>query len=576
MVSNQEIAKIFEEISEILELKDGDRFRIIAYQRAVQAIKSHGESLQSVYESGGEKGLQKISGIGESIAAKVAEYIKTGKVKELQRLRGEAPEAEVEFLQIPGVGPKTAKKLFKELKAEDIDELKSKLKKEGPKYFKEKSLNKILKGIDVSKRLGGRMLLADVRPYVEELVSYLKKGKGTDDVIPVGSYRRWRETVGDVDLIATAKKPSDVIAHFVKFPSFAQIVNKGNTKSAAIHKGGFQVDLEILSQDEFGSLLQHFTGSKEHNVKLRTYAQAHGLSVSEHGIKITSGSRKGQLIKCAQEQQVYKNLKMDFIEPELREDRGEIEAALQKKLPILVRLDEIKGDLHIHSKWSDGQNDIEEIAKAALNLKYDFIAISDHTVSLAIARGLSGERFKKRQKEIESARKKFPQLKIFNSCEVNIKPDGSLDLDDDIMKTFDVVNASVHWSFGQSKEDMTKRIIRAIKNPYVDIIGHPTGRLINEREGYEANWQEIFKACAEFKVALEINSFPQRLDLTDSLVFEARRHKVMFAISTDAHSVGHLNNMIYGVSVARRGWCEKENVLNTLGGKEIAEWFKTN
>jgi DNA polymerase (family 10) len=575
MVSNTDLARIFEEFSEILELQNSDRFRIIAYQRASQAIRSHGESLQVVYTRGGEKELQKITGIGESIAAKIAEYIKTGKVKELERLKGKAPKAEVEFLKIPGVGPKTATKLFKELKAEDVSDLKSKLRKQGSRYFKEKSLNKILKGIEISKRLGGRKLLSEVRPYVEELVLYLKKS-GVQDVVPVGSYRRWKDTVGDVDIVATAERPEEIISRFVKFPSFNQIVNKGGTKSAAIHKGGFQVDLEILPSDEFGSLLQHFTGSKEHNVALRTYAQAHGFSVSEHGIKISSGPSKGKTIKCANEKQVYSNLKMDYIEPEMREDRGEIDAALKHRLPELVQLKEIKGDLHTHSNWSDGQNTILQLAEEAKSLGYEFIAISDHTVSLGIARGLNEERFKERQKEIEHARKKFPEVTILNSCEINIKPDGTLDLDDEIMGTFDVVTASVHWSFDQSKESMTARIIKAIENPYVDIIGHPTGRLINQREGYDADWQKVFEACVKNKVALEINSFPERLDLTDSLVFEARKLGVKFAISTDAHSIGHFPNMVYGVSVARRGWCEREDVLNALGAAELGKWLKAN
>jgi len=574
MVSNTEVAKIFEEISEILELKNSDRFRIIAYQRAAQAIKSHGENLQTIYDRGGEKELQKINGVGESIAQKIAEYIKTGKVEELQKLRGEAPEAEIDFLKIPGVGPKTATKLFEQLRAKDVNDLKSKLKKEGSKYFKEKSLNKILKGIDISKRLGGRKLLSEVRPYVEELVEYLEKSDA-DNIIPVGSYRRWKDTVGDVDIIATSKDPSKVISHFVKFSSFTQIINQGEAKSSAIHKGGFQVDLEIMSPDEFGSLLQHFTGSKEHNVTLRTHAQANGFSVSEHGIKIIAGKNKGRIIKCAKEDEVYKTLKMDFIEPELREDRGEIDAALGHKLPNLIELKDIKGDMHIHSTWSDGQSTIEQLVKRAVELKYEYIAISDHTVSLGIARGLSGERFAKRQKEIDAARKKFPQIEILNSCEINIKPDGTLDLDDKTMQTFDIVTASVHWSFGQSKEDMTQRIIKAVENKFVDIIGHPTGRLINEREGYDADWQKIFKVCAKEKVALEINSFPERLDLTDSLVFEAKKYGVRFAISTDAHHLGHMNNMVYGVSVARRGWCEAKNILNSFSYNELKNWLKS-
>lgn len=576
MVSNQDIAGIFEEMSELLELKNADRFRIIAYQRAAQAIRAHGESLNAIFERGGEKDLQKITGIGESIAAKIAEYIKTGRVRELEVLRGKAPAAEVEFIHIPGVGPKTATKLFKELKATDVEDLKKKLEEKGPKYFKEKSLNKILKGIEISKRLGSRKLLSEVRPYVEELVSYLEKSKYAKHITPVGSYRRWRDTVGDVDIIATSSNPQEVIEHFVDFGQFTQIINRGPAKSSAVHRGGFQVDLEIMDDSEFGSLLQHFTGSKEHNVALRTYAQTKGFSVSEHGIKMTSGAKKGSIIKCSKEEQVYQTLKMDFIEPEMREDKGEIEAALRHELPSLVNLKEINGDLHIHSTWSDGVNTIEQLVKKADDLGYEFIAISDHTVSLGIARGLSSDKFRLRQKEIESTQKKFPNIKILNSCEINIRPDGTLDLDDEIMKTFDVVTASVHSSFSQSKELMTERIINAIKNPFVDIIGHPTGRLINEREGYEADWKKIFEVCAKENVALEINSYPQRLDLTDTLVLEAKKFSIKFAISTDAHNIAHMDNMVYGVSVARRGWCEKKDILNCKSYTELSSWLKMN
>ncbi len=576
MVSNQDIAGIFEEISELLELKNADRFRTVAYQRAAQAIRSYGEPLNAVFERGGEKDLQKITGIGESIAAKIAEYIKTGKVRELEVLRGEAPAAEVEFIHIPGVGPKTATKLFKELKATGVEDLKKKLKEKGPKYFKEKSLNKILRGIEISKRLGSRKLLSEVRPYVEELVQYLEKSNKAKNITPVGSYRRWQDTVGDVDIVATSSDPDEVISHFVDFPGFSQIINRGSAKSSAVHKGGFQVDLEIMDDSEFGSLLQHFTGSKEHNVALRSYAQTIGLSVSEHGIKVTSGAKKGSIIKCSSEEQVYQTLKMDFIEPELREDKGEIEAALRHELPSLVNLKEINGDLHTHSTWSDGTNTIAQLVRKADDLGYEFVAISDHTISLGIARGLNSERFRLRQKEIESVRKKFPNIKILNSCEVNIRPDGTLDLDDDIMETFDVVTASVHSSFSQSKELMTERIINAINNPFVDIIGHPTGRLINEREGYEADWKKIFEVCAKEDVALEINSFPERLDLTDSLVLQAKKFGIKFAVSTDAHNIGHLDNMVYGVSVARRGWCEKKDILNCKSYTELSSWLKTN
>jgi DNA polymerase (family 10) len=570
MISNKALAEQFEQFAKILELKNELSFKISAYQRAAEAIRSQGESLEEIYKRGGIKELQKIEGIGESISQKIEEYIKTGKIKELERLKNKIPKAELEFMEIPGVGPKTAKKLFEKLKAKNINELKEKLKKQGLKFFKEKTQANILRGIEIKSHLSGRMLLADAKPYVDSIIAYLNKSNLMERVTAVGSFRRFKETVGDIDLVATSSAPARAIKYFVEYPEFTKIITSGETKSTVIHSSGIQVDLEILPENEFGSLLQHFTGSKEHNIALRTYAQEHGFSISEHGIK----EKSGKLILCSKEEDVYKTLKMDYIEPELREDRGEIEAALKHQLPKLVELKDVQGDLHMHSNWSDGSNSIEEMAQKAKELKYKYIAISDHTVSLAVAGGLDAKGFLKREKELKRVNQKFTSLKILNSCEVNIKPDGTLDLPEELLRRFDIVTASVHSSFNQSKEMMTKRLIRAIENPNVDIIGHPSGRIINRREGYQVDWPEIFKACVANKVALEINAFPDRLDLVDSLVQEAKKFGVKFVICTDAHNVSQMDNMIYGISVARRGWAEAKDVLSTRPFPELQTWFK--
>jgi DNA polymerase (family 10) len=414
------------------------------------------------------------------------------------------------------------------------------------------------------------MLLAEAKPYVDGIITYLEKSDLMEKVTAVGSFRRFKETVGDIDLVATSSAPPRAIEYFVKYPEFTKIITSGETKSTAIHSSGIQVDLEILPEREFGSLLQHFTGSKEHNIALRTYAQEHGFSISEHGIK----KKSGKLILCPKEEDVYKTLKMDYIEPELREDRGEIEAALKHQLPKLVELKDIQGDLHMHSNWSDGSNSIEEMAQKGKELKYEYIAISDHTISLAVAGGLDAKGFLKREKELKKVDQKFTSLKILNSCEVNIKPDGTLDLPEESLRHLDIVTASVHSSFNQSKEMMTKRLIRAIENPNVDIIGHPSGRIINRREGYQVDWPEIFKACAANKVALEINAFPDRLDLVDSLVQEAKKFGVKFTICTDAHNVSQMDNMIYGVSVARRGWAEPKDIISTYSLAELNKWLR--
>jgi len=587
-VTNKEIANILLQIAKIMELsgKEKDRFRIVAYEKASQAVESYGEDLADVYKRGGKEKIMEIEGIGESIAEKIEELIKTGKLKYFEELKKEVPKSEVEFLQIPGIGPKTAVVIAEKLKAKDIDDLEKKLKSgAADKLFKEKTKANILRGIEILRRMEGRLLLTEAMPIAEEVVAYLKKVPGVERVDPVGSLRRWKETVGDVDLVASANPPAGgpkkVIEAFVKFPKTSNIITQGETKATIIHKDGVQLDLEILPKEKYGSLLQHFTGSKEHNVALRTYAVGKKYSVSEHGIK----NPQGKLITCATEEEVYKTLGMDYIEPELREDRGEIQAALQHQLPKLVELKDIKGDLHFHSNWSDGSDKIEDIAKAALRaggrsgpeaqkLGYEYVAIADHSPGLGVAQGLKISDFDEREKEIEEARKSCPKIKILNSVEVNIKADGSLDLPDEFLAKLDVVTASIHSSFFQSQEQITKRLLLACANPHVDIIGHPSGRLLGRREAYDVDWEKLFQAAAKTKTALEINAFPDRLDLKDSLCQAAQKQGVKFVICTDSHRLEHLDLMRFGVAVARRGWLEKEDIWNTKGYEELLEWLE--
>ena len=368
--------------------------------------------------------------------------------------------------------------------------------------------------------------------------------------------------------MATSISPAKVIESFVSMPSVDHIISQGESKSTIIHQKGVQVDLEIVPENEYGSLLQHFTGSKEHNVALRTLAQTKNKSVSEHGIKYD-----GKLHTFTAEKGVYEFLGLDEIPPELREDRGEIEAAAKHNLPKLVELTEIKGDLHVHSNWSDGHMTIEEIATAGEKLGYEYIVISDHTVGLGIAHGLNEERLIARQKEIDSVQKNHTKIKLLSSVEVNIKANGDLDIKDEMLSSIDIVTASVHTSFHQDKETMTRRIIGAINHPHVDIIGHPSGRIIGQREPYEVDWPEIFCAASKNKTALEISAFPNRLDLADFLVKDAAKFGVKFVINTDAHTKEHLNLMRFGVAVARRGWLQEENVINTLNFNGLIEWL---
>jgi DNA polymerase (family 10) len=378
-----------------------------------------------------------------------------------------------------------------------------------------------------------------------------------------------KETIGDIDIIAASSDPKELIEAFVKFPGVSQIITQGEAKSTVIYNQKAQIDLEILPENEYGSLLQHFTGSKEHNVTLRTYAQTKNLSFSEHGFKVG-----GKLKRINNEKDVYGFLKMDWIPPELREDRGEIEAALKHKLPKLVELSEIKGDLHVHSNWSDGQISISDIVRASEKLGYEYVVISDHTVGLGIAHGLNEVELEKRQKEIDTVQKAHPKIKILSSVEVNIKASGDLDIADWMLKKLNIVTASVHTSFFQDRETMTNRIIKAIAHPDVDIIGHPSGRIIGQREPYQVDWPKVFRACAENKTALEISAFPDRLDLMDFLCKDAKTYGVKFAINTDAHQLHHLDLMRFGISVARRGWLGKEDIINTYSLSDLIDWAK--
>lgn len=571
-MTNKEIGQILAQIAKVLEIRgdEKNRFRIVAYERASQTVENYAEELSEVYKKGGRKALDEIPDIGESIAEKIEELLKTGKLKYLSEISQNVPASEIEFLKIPGLGPKTAIKITKEVKATSIADLKKKIESgKANKFFEEKTRANILRGIEVLSKLTGRLLLTEALPIAEEVVAAIKKMPEAQKVDYVGSLRRTKDTVGDIDIVATSDHPKKIIDQFTKLPFVNQVITQGETKSTIIHNQGVQVDLEIVPANEYGSLLQHFTGSKEHNVALRTYVQTKNMSVSEHGIKF-----KNKLNTFETEKGVYEFLGMDYITPELREDRGEIQAALKHDLPKLIELTDIKGDLHVHSNWSDGSMSIEKIAEAGEKLGYEYIVISDHTVGLGIAGGLDEKELEERQKEIDAVQKKHPKIRILSSAEVNIKANGDLDINDDMLGRLDIVTASVHSSFSQTKEVMTKRIIGAINHPHVDIIGHPSGRIIGSREPYEVDWPEVFKAAAETQTALEISAFPNRLDLADYLCQEAKKYGCKFTINTDSHQGEHLQRMRYGISVARRGWLTKNNVLNTRNLSDLLSWLK--
>lgn len=575
-MTNREISKILQEIGEMLEIlgEEKDHFRIIAYENAARKVDMMSEELEDIYRHSGREGLRSISGIGESISQVIEELLRTHKSYYHNQLVKSVPAPILEFTKIPGVGPHTAKNIFECYKIKTISELKNVLQKDkSEKCFKEKTRLNILEGIELMQGQTGRMLLSFAEPIASEIVVALQTMPEVKQAYPVGSLRRMKETIGDIDIVASSSDSRVTIDKFIQLPFVERVISHGDTKATIIHKKGPNIDLEILPEENYGSLLQHFTGSKDHNIALRTWAERHGFSLSEHGIKA-----KSKLVKCETEQKLYKTFGMDTPAPELRENRGEIEAALKHKLPKLLELKNIKGDLHLHSTWSEGENSIEEVAKAAQKLGYEYMAITDHTAGLGITHGLKEKDISRYIKEIDKINQKLHatgyKLHVLSGVEANIMADGSLDISDQMLSKLDVVVASIHSGFRQSKDKITERLIRAMKNPNVDIIGHPSGRLLEKRQPLNLDWEKVFEAAKENSVIMEINSQPDRLDLSDDLIIAAKKYNLKFVISTDSHHLVQLENMRYGVATARRGWLEKKNVINSLSLQDILEVLK--
>lgn len=574
-MTNPDFAKIFEHISEILELNNADSFRVLAYQKAAREIDHLGEDLDDVYKKGGIKDLKDLPGIGESVALKIEELIKTGKCREYEQLKKKTPKVLLGLLQVPGIGAKTARKLHRQLKLKSLDDLERAIragKISRLPGFRAKTEANIAKALQSLRRRQKetRHLLSVVEPIAQELIKHLKRLPAVERIDSVGSLRRMRETIGDVDLIVGSRRPEKVVAYFCKFPGAKQVLARGDTKGSILHRQLVRVDLEVLPLKTYGSLLQHFTGSKEHNVELRTWAKQRGYSISEYGVKV---EKTGQVKKFRDETALYKFLKMDCPPPEIREARGEIQAALDHRLPRLVGYEAIKGDLHVHSEASgDAAGSLEEIAAAAKKCGYEYLAITDHTSSLGIAPGLNGPRLLEHRRKIMAVNKKIKGITLLAGVEADIKADGSLDIADDVLNQLDIVVASVHSAFHQSEAVMTSRLLRALSNPNVDIIGHPSGRLLLQRDPYDAEWPEVFKAAARHGVALEVNAYPARLDLNDILIREALKFKIKIAISTDAHDVAQLANIRYGIAIARRGWATAGDVINTWPLTKLLKW----
>lgn len=569
-MKNQEIAKIFNEIADLLEIKGENPFRIRAYRRAAQNI----EGLPKSVEETPKEELLKVPGIGQDLAGKIEEYLKTGKIQAHEDLKHEIPEGLLTLLSVPGLGPKTSKLLHEKLKIKGLDDLErlaSEHKLVGLPGIKEKTEENILKGIEMLKRGRERQPLGRVLPIASDIVEHLKKNAPVDKIDLAGSLRRWKDTIKDIDILATSDNPKEVMKVFVHLPYVKDVLMQGTTKSTVIIHENLQVDLRVVEKESYGAALAYFTGSKAHNIRLREMAMKKGLKINEYGIFREKDERK---IGGEKEEDVYKILGLPYIPPELREDQGEIEAAQEGRLPRLVTAEDIKGDLHVHSKWSDGSHTFEQLVEAAKERGYSYIAITDHSKGLGIARGLTEERLQEQKKEINAVNKKLKGFRIIHGIEVDIRSDGSLDISDDVLKELDIVVASIHSGFKQSRKQLTYRLVSAMKNPYVSIIAHPTGRLIGERDAYDVDMDEIFTIAKKTGTAIEINAYPLRLDINDTYAKKAKEMGIPIVISTDTHVTNQLDYMRYGVSIARRGWLEKDDVLNTLEAEKLLKRLK--
>jgi len=566
-MKNRELADLFERMADILEFKGENPFKISAYRKASRIIGDLTQDIEDITESGK---LKDIPGIGEGMAQKIMEYLKTGKVSKFEEVRKGVPDELIAIMDIPGMGPKTLSMLHKEKGISNLSQMEKAVEDGslvGLPGIGEKKVENIKRGIQLLKQSKGRMNLGIAFPVAKQIVETLREKTGSRKIEWAGSLRRMRENIGDIDILATGPNPEKIVHTFTHLPEVKEILASGETKGSVIVEGGIQIDLRVVEEDSYGAALQYFTGSKGHNIHLRGIAKARGIKINEYGV--FKGEKK---IGGKEEKDVYRALGMDWIEPELREDRGEIEASQDGHLPKLIEQSEIKGDLHVHSKWSDGTSTIEEIARAAQKRGYQYVAICDHSKSLKIAHGLDESRLMKQIEEIDRINEKMKGFQILKGTEVDILADGKLDLSQKVLEKLDLVVAAVHSGFKQDKERMTKRIIRALEDPFVHVVAHPSGRLLGARDPYEVEIEQVMEAAKQHSKALEINAYFERLDLDDIHCRKAKEMGIRVAIGTDSHHLDQMWMISLGVAVARRGWLESKDVLNTLSLKEILKW----
>ncbi|MDO9463177.1 MAG: DNA polymerase/3'-5' exonuclease PolX [Deltaproteobacteria bacterium] len=568
-MKNQEVAAVFDGIADILEIQGANPFRIRAYRKAAQNIENLTEDISVI---AARSGLEAIPGIGRDLAGKIQEIITTGTFKDYEDLKKEVPSGIVTLLAIPGVGPRTAKLLFDHFgvsSIEEVEKLAVEHKIQGLPGIKARTEENILKGIAILKKGRERLPVGIALPVAEEIVALLRKKCPGCPVHLAGSIRRRRETAKDIDLLVASDEPARVMEVFTALPLVSEITVSGETKSSIRTRAGISVDLRVVEPKSLGAALCYFTGSKAHNIRIRDLAVRQGLKINEYGIF------KGEKwLGGRTEEEVFQAVGLPYIPPELREDRGEIEAAQAGELPLLVEMKDIQGDLHVHSKYSDGSASLVEIARKASSLGLSWVAICDHSVSLKVAGGVSVSDLQKKMDETRAFNQKGGPVKLLCGTEVDIDSSGNLDYPDEILRRLDIVVAAIHTGFKQDAKTLTHRITSAMRNPHVDIIAHPTGRLIGEREPYAVDIEKIIRVAAETGTAMEINSYFKRLDLNDIQARAAKEKGCKLAIGTDAHIMEQMDFMSLGVSVARRGWLTREDILNTLTYTELMSYLR--
>jgi len=569
-VHNTDIADIFKEIADFLEIEGANPFRVRAYRNASRTVSGLGSELKDMVAAGED--LTKLPGIGKELAAKICEILETGTAKALIKLQQRIPETVIEMLKLPNLGPKRVRVLYRDLKIKNLKQLSLAARKgriRALEGFGEKTETAIAEAIEARAQKEKRYKIAAVKPTVDSLIDFLKKVSGVIDVVAAGSYRRSRETVGDLDILITARKSSPVMKRFLEYDAIDKVLSSGATRSSVVLRSGLQVDVRLVAQSSFGAALQYFTGSKDHNIAIRRLGQQRGLKINEYGV-----FRFEKKVAGRTEASIYRSVDLPYIPPELRENRGEIQAAGDNRLPELVERKDLKGDLHLHTLATDGRNSLLEMALAAKKHGLKYIAVTEHSDRLKVAGGLDPPRLMQQIDEIERLNDQLKGIRILKGLEVEILEDGTLDLPDAVLARLDLVVGTVHSYFNLSLEKQTERILRAMDHRYFSMLAHPTGRLIDEREPYQVDMTRVIHKARDRGCFLELNSNPRRLDLYDIYCQAARAEGVLVSINSDAHGINDFNYLAFGVGQARRGWLEKDDVLNTRSLAQVRKLLK--